>query len=164
MKSQLAFLPVLAFLCVVACAPPHASPVSPTPNHRFGAALVTPVGPGTGNGTINQYDTQAFANSGVIDAVPGTFLGCYGFNKSASAILYVQFFNSTTVPADTAVPSFTPVPLSPGATFTLIGTATVGTQSFGPIMTSGLAWAASTTAATKTVDSSSSVWLTCQYY
>lgn len=130
------------------------------PHHVFAASSTTAVGPGG----MSQYDTQAFVNSGVIKASPGGFLGAFGFNKSASTVLYVQFFNSTTVPADTAVPSFTPIAVPPGGSFSLIGTSMVGTQSFGPLMTAGLSWAASTTPATKTVDATNSLWITCQYY
>jgi hypothetical protein len=87
-----------------------------------------------------------------------------GSNKGASQ-LYFMWFNATSLPANGATPSMMPIPIPAGGTFSLVNTiATANAVAFGPVMSTGLVWAASTTATTLTVDSTNSVWVTVQYY
>jgi hypothetical protein len=115
-------------------------------------------------GQPTQYDSQGFINSGVIQTSPGTFLGAIGFNKG-STTLYVMWFNATAVPGNGATPAFMPVPVPPGGTFTLVDTQVTGGTlgPFGPPMSVGLCWAASTTPATLTVDTTNSMWITANF-
>jgi hypothetical protein len=158
------WLPLL--LALAACQPTDAPadalapPPDPPAHRRLGASYNDAA---LGPGTQLQYDSQGFANSGVVKAAPGGFLGAYGFNNGAATI-YVMFFNSTTVPANASIPSMAPIPVPAGGTFSLLNSQTVGGTSFGPPMSVGLSWAGSTTAASLTVDTTNSTWLTCQFF
>jgi len=119
------------------------------------------------NSAITEWDSQAYVNSGVIAAAPCTLLTAVGSNKGA-AMLYIMFFDSATVPADGAIPVIEPIPLPPGGTFNLneqdLSRAGQGAPNQnGLTMVNGLSWAASTTAATKTVDATSSIWMTSTF-
>lgn len=108
------------------------------------------------------YDEQAFGNSGVIIADPCQFLQVFVMNKGAST-LYLQFFDSATVPADATVPTFIPVPVAAGALVQFCPGQGLAQYVLGFPMANGLSWAASTTAGTKTVDSTSSLWVSAQF-
>lgn len=119
------------------------------------------------NSTITEWDSQAYENSDVIKNAPCTLLTAVGSNKGA-ALLYIMFFDSATVPGNGTVPVLEPVPLPAGATFNLneqdLSRAGQGAPNQnGLTMVNGLSWAASTTPATLTVDSTSSVWLTSTF-
>lgn len=112
--------------------------------------------------TVTQYDPQAFGNSGVVHAAPCTLLGAFGTNKSTLA-LFIQFFNSTTVPADTAIPVMAPLEIAAGDCFKLNLT-DIGVDGLnGLTLSTGLCWAASTTAGTLTQDATASVWISVRY-
>jgi hypothetical protein len=53
--------------------------------------------------SFSAVDSTAYENSHIIKASPGTFYGVTGFNSKASS-QFLQVHNTTTVPADTAVP------------------------------------------------------------
>lgn len=92
-------------------------------------------------------DTSAAAEaSSVTKASAGNLYGVT-FSNGTGSTVYLQFFNSTTVPADTTVPVIT---LVCPANSTLSAEWPKGRQ-----FTTGIAWAASTTQNTKTIGGSS---------
>ena len=117
------------------------------------SSRTTPVVQPTALGGLRQYDSQAPINSDVIKTSPGEFRQAMAANQGAS-LLYVMFFDAVAVPTNGSVPAFVPIPLAAGAACAI---------PFGPAMSNGLCWAASTTAATLTVDTTDSMWLSVQY-
>lgn len=99
------------------------------------------------------WDSQGVATSGVVRAAPGCVMECWGVNNSGST-RYIQFFDSATVPADTAVPVFAPIAVPTGSSFSL----RIGDH--GHVFATGIAWASSSTLATKTITGAADVWLT----
>lgn len=88
-------------------------------------------------------DTSAAAEkSSITKASAGTLYSFTATNSNA-AVRYLQFFNSTTVPADATVPvvEFV-VPANGGINYT---------WPFGRQFTTGIAWCFSTTSQTKTI-------------
>lgn len=98
------------------------------------------------------WDAQALATGGVIRAAPGVLVEVFGTNNSAS-IRYVQLFDATAVPADTAVPKVAPIAVPPGSSFSL-------KLDDGIEFGTGISWASSSTLATKTITGVADVWLT----
>lgn len=93
----------------------------------------------------NTASSTAYENSRVIKASPGIVYNLSGYNSKATA-QFIQIFNSTTVPADTAIPIFT-------------GTAAGLSNfnfNFGPLglsFSTGVSISNSSTGATKTIGS-----------
>jgi hypothetical protein len=113
---------------------------------------------------IQTYDGQAGGNSGIIYSAPCTLLRIRALSVAASGTLYLMLFDATAVPANTAVPLIAPLPIAGGATADLSLNEIAGDGLIGLQLSSGLVWAASSTAATLTIDSTSSLWPTCRYY
>jgi hypothetical protein len=112
---------------------------------------------------ISLYDSEAWTNSDVISAAPCTWLTASGENKG-NATLYIMFFDATTVPANGAAPLGMPIQLPSGQAFQFSENDTAragqaGTSETGLRTTTGLCWAASSTPATLTVDTTASIWL-----
>lgn len=108
------------------------------------AANPMPVDPTAVDLNATWSDTLA-GLSGVIKASAGTFIEADFANTGGTAgvTLYLQFFNSTTVPVDGTAPSlFFPIPLALGSKISLRAPRAFST---------GLSWCASTTIATKTI-------------
>lgn len=88
-------------------------------------------------------DSAALEASSVSKASAGNLYIVTGWNNNA-AVRYFHVYNSTTVPADGTVPIIC-IPVAAGGTFS------ISYQPFGKPFTTGMSWANSTTAATKTV-------------
>lgn len=103
--------------------------------------------------TTNSTST-AYEASRVVKAAAGTVYGLTGYNSKATA-QFVQLFNSTTVPADTAVPV---------VVFTVAGSSNFSLDfgQFGRYFSTGIAIANSSTGPTKTVGSAD-CWFDVQY-
>lgn len=94
-------------------------------------------------------DTSAAAEaSSVIKASPGVLYGLIACNSSGSA-RYFQLFNSTSVPADTTVPQFSYY-VAAGGTIDVF-------WPMGRYFSTGMCWAWSSTAATKTIGSTDGI-------
>lgn len=88
-------------------------------------------------------DSAALEASSVVKASPGNAYVAFGFNNNV-ATRYFHVYNSTTVPADGTAPIICfPVPGSSSFSIDL--------RAYGKYFSTGMAWANSTTAATKTV-------------
>lgn len=101
--------------------------------------------------------TVSYAASGVITAGPAFLNGCLFYSKNASTV-YLQFFNSTTVPSDGTAPAITSISIASNTNGAWDAGAS-GARYF----STGLSWAASSTINTKTVIGSTDVLLSCQY-
>jgi hypothetical protein len=99
-----------------------------------------PVLPPAGTWTPNP--TAAPSDGAVISAAPQSVIRVMAANSHATDQVYLQLFDSTTVPADTTVPRLPSVPIAAGQTVIL----DVGLMPF----STGVAWADSTTADQKT--------------
>jgi hypothetical protein len=98
--------------------------------------------------------STALEASRVIKASPGVLYGLSGYNGNAGT-RYIQLFNSTTVPADTAVPVLA-LPVAAGAAFNF---------DFGPYgmgFSVGIVACNSSTGPTKTVGAADS-WFTPRF-
>lgn len=112
---------------------------------------------------VEQWDPQAGSNSGIVRAAPGTLLRVTWSNIGATP-LWLMFFDAATVPSGGAIPMIAPLAMA--------GTSS-GDLNFedrimhgalcGVDCATGISWAASTTAATLTIDTSSSTWPTIRY-
>ena len=92
---------------------------------------------------VANYNTGAAAASGVVKATPGTVYSVVVSNANAAA-RFIQFYNTTSVPADTAVPFLTiQVPA--------ISSKEVELGPYGISFSTGICWATSTTQHTKTI-------------
>jgi hypothetical protein len=102
------------------------------------------------------YDTQGtLAAGGVITTFANSrLLGCNGLNTSAGN-LYLMFFDATSVPANGAVPKFTPWLIIGNSTFTFALSAVrrstpVDQWEYGRLFVRGIVWAISSTPQTLT--------------
>jgi hypothetical protein len=102
-----------------------------------------PLSTGTAGQILLWADYVAAATSGVIKASPGR-LYVVMFQSRSSSERFIQFYNSTTVPVDTTVPVIT-VAVPAG------GVCSIDLNAFGRYFSTGIAWAVSTTMATKTI-------------
>jgi hypothetical protein len=126
------------------------------------AAYSKQTGTGQMPGYIYTRDPQAFGNSDVVVGQPSSLISLLISNKAASGTLYFQLFDATAVPSNTAVPFVAPIVLAAASTVR-IALNEVGKYFDGIAFSNGIVWAVSTTAATLTIDSTSSVWATCRY-
>ena len=114
---------------------------------------------------IQTYDSQGGANSGVIVAGPATILRLRGVNIAASGTLWLMVFDALAVPANASIPLVAPVPIAGGAVGDFDLNGALGSSGLlGLRLSKGLVWAASTTAASLTVDATSSLWVTTRHY
>ena len=110
---------------------------------------------------VVQYDS-GFQDGEVIETTPPILLRVTVTNKGAST-LYALVFDAATLPGDGAVPTIAPIAVPTGTTVSVHFNESSGQGFTGLAMTAGLAWCASTTAGTKTVDSTASLWLSARY-
>jgi hypothetical protein len=123
----------------------------------------------------SEYDSQAAGNSGVVTgtalavnggastltlAAPIILLSVQPTNFSSTLTLYFMLFDAASLPANGTVPVRAPVALAPGQTAAIQLSDNNSEMKEGLPFFTGLVWAASTTPATLTVDTSSSTWVT----
>lgn len=117
---------------------------------------------------IRQWDSQALATGGVIQAAPGVLLEVTIFNGSAST-RYFQLFDSATVPANASVPFMCPIKIPAGQNACLVlGNCPVSVDvgvvwAGGVRMATGISWASSSTSDTKTITGVADMWVTARY-
>ncbi len=110
------------------------------------------------------FSAQAFGNGWQILTTPGTLLALIATNKNSGTILYLQFFDSASTPAGSAVPTIAPILLPISSTTRIIFNLASapgydGAQPFANGIYAGI----STAAGIFTADASSSVWLDAVY-
>lgn len=92
---------------------------------------------------VANYNSGAAATSGVVKAGPGTLYTICVSNANAAA-RFIQFYNTTSVPADAAVPFLT---IQVAAT----ASKEINLGVYGIAFSTGICWATSTTQNTKTI-------------
>lgn len=109
------------------------------------------------------YDSQGGANSGVVFPAPCYFGMAICLSIATTGTLYLMLFDATAVPANASIPIFQPIRMvggSAGGPVVFQPCFSGGTYVTAPQMKNGLVWAASTTAASLTIDATSSLWPT----
>jgi hypothetical protein len=110
---------------------------------------------------VTEYDSQGPTNSDIVATSSGAWLDAMVSNVGSST-LYLMFFDATTVPANGTLPLRQPLQIgAAGQTYVDLGDPGADGLSGRPLV-NGLVWAASTTATTLTVDSTSSLWVTAR--
>ena len=97
----------------------------------------------------------AYTNALVASNKPANLYGLTGYNSNTSAY-WVQIFNKTTIPNDGSVPII--IIYVPGSS-----AFSYNTGDFPIAFSNGIVWCTSTTAATKTIGSSSDTWVNLSY-
>lgn len=92
---------------------------------------------------LSNSTSVALEASRVVKAAPGKVFTMTVYNNKGAA-QFIQFFNSTTVPADTAVPVFC-------ISVPTVASVTVQFSDYGRTFSTGIAVSNSTTAPTKTI-------------
>jgi hypothetical protein len=113
-------------------------------------------------GTIHQYDS-GFQNGEAIQTTyaPAVY-SIVATNKSAGT-LYAMLWDAATLPTDGTAPTIVPIAVPAGATIAVQFNEQSGDEYSGLQMSAGLAWCGSSTASTKTIDTTSSLWLAVRY-
>jgi hypothetical protein len=111
---------------------------------------------------VTQYDSQAFANSEVVETSPKEFLSVFASSKSGGS-LWIMIFDATALPGNGAIPVMQPLQLTAAGQAYLDLTDRSGQGLSALNLANGLVWAASTTQGALTVDGTSSVWVTLRY-
>jgi hypothetical protein len=111
---------------------------------------------------VTQYDSQALANSEVVETSPKNLLSLFASSKSAG-LLWVMVFDASALPGNGALPVMQPLQIAAAGQAFLSVTDDSGQGLCGLELAHGLVWAASSTQATLTVDTTSSVWVTIRY-
>jgi hypothetical protein len=115
--------------------------------NELGKFTLKPVATNTYN--LTWENSTALETSSVVKASAGNAYVAHVYNNNA-AVRYFQVYNSTTVPADTAVPIFS-IPIAAGGYQRVV----FGLETGVPYnFSTGISWANSTTYATKTVGGS----------
>ena len=121
---------------------------------RTGATVAALSPEGLASVAPTNNTSVAYVASAVIKASAGTLYGFSGYNSKASA-QFIQFFDSTTVPADTAVPVLViTVPASSNFSYS--------PGIYGRRFATGIAWSNSSTGPTKTIGTTDT-WMDVQY-
>ena len=107
------------------------------------SALQTALNAFVAHGTWTPATAAAAADSAVISAAATTVRAVVASNSHATDTVYLQFFDSATVPADTAVPRVPSIPIA--------AKQTVMVDLGGLECANGLSWASSSTVDTKTI-------------
>lgn len=124
-------------------------------------ALLTPMMRTSPVRQVVEYDSQGPTNSDIISATRTLWLDAMVSN-SGSSTLYWMCFDSATVPTNGSLPLRQPLQVGAGGqTYTDLGNPGADGISGRPVV-NGLSWAASTTATTLTIDTTSSLWVTAR--
>lgn len=100
---------------------------------------------------VTNYNSNGLLDGEAVSDKPVIVKEIRVANASAGT-RYIQLFNATALPADTAVPDMIPVTILSGATISI---------SFpeGRFFGTGLCWCSSTTQATKTIGGATDFWM-----
>ena len=140
-------------------------PLQPSAEDNLNAVLHVSRRPlANATNAASRYQTSALATNGIIKAATGKLFKISGFIQPSDvlgSIQYLQLYNATTVPADTAVPVFSMPYIC--ATNTLPVSFEYEFCNYGSYYDTGFCWALSTTAATKTLTTGSNAWVQASY-
>lgn len=100
-------------------------------------------------------DTATLTYQGVVKAAPGTLYQLVATNENATNQRWLQFFDSASVPANTAVPKLQ-FKINAGQ---LVYFETARGRAFA----AGMSWAVSSTSGTLTIDATSTFWVNAEF-
>ncbi len=114
---------------------------------------------------LSYYQTTSLATNGVIKASAGKIFKISGIlvpSDNSGATHYIQLYNASSVPADTAVPKFV-YSITAGANTVPIRFEYEFANGFGIYNDTGITWAISSTLATKTLTTIATAWIQVSY-